>query len=123
MSLFFTKDFGNGWSFFSEVEYEDGPKFEGDGTTLSSQDGKIFLESVNMTYLHKPDLSARVGRFFTPAGIWSVDHYPPFVGTQLRPQHIRKIFPQVIDGAGVFGSLTLKDNTYFSSVPPTRTAS
>jgi len=46
----------------------------------------------------------RFGRFFTPAGIWSVDHYPPFVPTQERPGHIRKIFPQLVDGVMVYGT-------------------
>ena len=121
MSLFFTKDFGNKWTFFSEIEYEDAPKFEAeegedvDGAAVfKAHRGKIFLEAVNMTYLHKPEMSVRVGRFFTPAGIWSVDHYPPFVGTQERPQHIRKIFPQLVDGGGMFGSIAMEGNKYLN---------
>jgi hypothetical protein len=53
----------------------------------------------------KQQASFRFGRFFTPAGIWSVDHYPPFVPTQERPGHIRKIFPQLVDGAMAYGTL------------------
>lgn len=49
----------------------------------------------------------RFGRMFTPAGIWSTDHYPPFVPTQERPMHIRNIFPQVIDGAQIFGTASM----------------
>ncbi|MDH5257888.1 MAG: OprO/OprP family phosphate-selective porin, partial [Gammaproteobacteria bacterium] len=125
LSLFFQKKLSDKWRFFSEIEYEDGPKFdnEGGGTVtvdtsteknsttelynFGSADGKIFVEAVNMDYLWKPEAIFRVGRFFTPAGIWSVDHYPPFVGTQERPKHIRKIFPQLVDGAMVYGTVAL----------------
>lgn len=98
-SLFFTKQFTNKLHLFSEIEFEDGPKFEG-----ATADGKIFLEAVNINYDWRSDLGFRVGRFFTPAGIWSEDHYPPFVTTQARPGHIRKIFPQLVDGAMIYGT-------------------
>lgn len=107
MSLFFEKNMGDKWRFFSEVEYEDAPKFEGDGATLSDADGKIFLEAVNMTYSMQQEVNLRAGRMFTPAGIWSEDHYPTFVPTQERPQFIRKIFPQNVDGAQAFGTVEM----------------
>jgi len=105
MSLFFKKVIDPKWRFFSEVEYEDGTQiaFEdtGDCTKCS---GAVYLESMNFDFAWSPELGFRAGRFFTPAGIWSVDHYPPFVPTQQIPLHIREIFPQVTDGAMVFGS-------------------
>lgn len=106
-STFFTKQLAEDWRFFSEIEWEDGPKFEGPETAgvLKAAEGKIFVEAVNIDYLYNPKANVRVGRFFTPAGIWSIDHYPPFVPTQQRPEHIRKIFPQLIDGAMVYGTL------------------
>lgn len=109
MSLFFEKNMGDKWRFFSEVEYEDAPKFEGTGKAdpLKASEGKIFLEAVNMTYLSRQELNLRFGRMFTPAGIWSVDHYPTFVPTQERPQHIRNIFPQNVDGAQAFGTVAM----------------
>lgn len=109
MSLFFEKNMGDKWRFFSEVEYEDAPKFEGEGKSkpIKAAEGKIFLEAVNMTYLWSQELNLRFGRMFTPAGIWSVDHYPTFVPTQQRPQHIRAIFPQNVDGAQAFGTVQM----------------
>ncbi|MBL1277313.1 MAG: hypothetical protein COB30_014620 [Ectothiorhodospiraceae bacterium] len=109
MSLFFEKNMNDKWRFFSEVEYEDAPKFEGTGKNdpLKASEGKIFLEAVNMTYFWKQEVNFRFGRMFTPAGIWSVDHYPTFVPTQNRPQHIRKIFPQNVDGTQVFGTVVV----------------
>jgi hypothetical protein len=116
LSLFFKKELAEKWRFFSEIEYEDAPKFEGEGVAqpapaegevIDDAQGKIFVEAVNIDYLWNPKANFRVGRFFTPAGIWSIDHYPPFVPTQLRPQHIRNIFPQLVDGVASYGTLSL----------------
>ena len=110
LSLFFKKKINEKWRWFSEIEFEDAPKHEfvNDGSNaVDTGYGKIFVEAVNLDYVWKPELSVRVGRFFTPAGIWSVDHYPPFVPTQERPGHIRKLFPQLADGLMAFGTIKL----------------
>lgn len=107
LSLFFEKRVTEKWRFFSEIEYEDGPKFEA-GTT----EGEIFAEAVNLSYAWRSDINLRGGRFFTPAGIWNVDHYPPFVPTQERPLHVRGIFPQIFDGAMVYGTRPVAANTF-----------
>ena len=117
MSRFFEKRVTDDWKFFSEIEYEDAPFLEydftgsGDDSICEGCYGKIFLEAANFTYSANPLASVRTGRFFTPAGIWSVDHYPSFVPTQLRPDHVRRIFPQVVDGLGMFGTISL-GNTF-----------
>ncbi len=119
LSLFFTKQFNDRMRFFSEIEYEDAPKFVGtnDGSgSLKEAEGKVFVEAVNFDYRYSQELSFRVGRFFTPVGIWSEDHYPPFVTTQDRPLHIRKIFPQLVDGASVYGTHTFGDDIFFKYV-------
>jgi len=117
LSLFFTKQFDNNIKFFSEIEYEDAPKFEGasDGSGNSKvSSGKIFVEALNFDWNYSQHFNMRLGRFFTPAGIWSEDHYPPFVTTQERPLHIRKIFPQLVDGILVFGSTEIVQNHFFN---------
>lgn len=130
LSLFFEKQISDKWRFFSEIEYEDAPKFEAEADQVSVLDanltdthtldkfkaanGKIFLEAVNVTYQWKQELSLRFGRFFTPAGIWSIDHYPAFVPTQERPQHIRRIFPQVVDGIDTLGTVQMGEGTFFN---------
>lgn len=101
LSMFLKKQVTDDLRFFSEIEWEDGPYASGEAGGFTA--GTIFVEAVNFDYQWRPDTSLRVGRFFTPAGIWSVDHYPPFVLTQERPQHIRKIFPQLVDGAAISG--------------------
>jgi len=57
-------------------------------------------------------LSVRVGRFLTPVGIWSVDHGSPVILTVQQPYYLSTvpIFPQVQEGAMVFGNLALGDN-------------
>jgi len=117
LSLFFTKQFDNQIKFFSEIEYEDTPKLEGvnDGSgDLKLSSGKIFVEAVNFDWNYSQHFNLRAGRFFTPAGIWSEDHYPPFVPTQERPLHIRKIFPQLVDGLSLFGSTEFVPNHFFN---------
>jgi hypothetical protein len=117
LSLFFSKQFENKVKFFSEIEYEDTPKFDGknDGSgELKTASGKIFVEALNFDWNYSQHLNIRLGRFFTPAGIWSEDHYPPFVTTQERPLHIRKIFPQLIDGISLFGSSEFTPNHFFN---------
>lgn len=116
LSLFFTKQFENRIKFFSEIEYEDAPKFEGknDGSgELKESSGKIFVEAVNFDWNYSQYLNIRVGRFFTPAGIWSEDHYPPFVTSQERPLLVRRIFPQLVDGLSIFGSTEFAKNHFF----------
>ena len=119
LSLFFEKRIEEKWKFFSEIEFEDAPKFEGageaqtppaSGEIVEDAEGKIYVEAVNISYQHDAALNIRGGRFFTPAGIWSVDHYPSFVPTQIRPQHIRQIFPQVIDGLVAYGTVNFNSS-------------
>ncbi len=113
LSLFFTRKFDNKFKFFSEIEYEDAPKFDGvnDGSgDLDEASGTIFVEAVNFDWNYSQALNVRVGRFFSPAGIWSEDHYPPFVATQERPMHIFRIFPQFVDGVSGYGRQFLTDS-------------
>jgi len=110
-SLFFKKQINEQWRFFSEIEYEDAPKIEfKDPVNCSDCSGEIFVEAVNIDYEWSTKSAVRFGRFFTPAGIWSIDHYPPFVPTQERPLHIRKLFPQLVDGVALFGTVPFGGN-------------
>lgn len=116
LSLFFKKQVTEQWRFFSEIEFEDAPFLEAsDGVLDGGSDGKLFVEVMTIEYLYNPRLNAAMGRFLTPAGIWSIEHYPPFAATQERPLHIRNIFPQVTDGLQVNGAANLGDTvaTYY----------
>jgi hypothetical protein len=133
LSIFFIKQISNRWRMFSEIEYEDAPKIgeeetvtiiDGNGvpqtfTVTEHKDGKIFVEVFTLEFYLNQYLNFRLGRFLTPGGIWNVDHYPPFVLTQERPQHIRKIFPQLQDGLQTLGSVNMAgvstDYTFYVS--------
>lgn len=100
LSLFFLKDIQEDWKLFTEIEYEDAPFIESahSADTAASVQGKLFVEQMYIEYHPRLAWDVRFGRFLTPAGIWSIYHYPPFVPTQERPLMVRRIFPQVSDG-------------------------
>jgi len=100
LSLFFIKDIQKEWKLFSEIEYEDAPLIESAHTTdtAGSVQGKLFVEQMYIEYHPALSWDLRFGRFLTPAGIWNIYHYPPYVPTQTRPMMVREIFPQVSDG-------------------------
>ncbi len=102
MNLMFSKQVSPDLKFFSSVMLEDAPLLD-KNTAANGTSGKLMVEAVNFSYRLNNSTTLRGGRFFTPAGIWSLDSIP-FVLTQDRPLHIRNIFPQVIDGASVAGT-------------------
>jgi len=95
--------------FFSEIEFENAPFFLGknDASNSVMNDAKFFVEVMEIDVQLSDDLKVIFGRYFAPAGIWNIDNYPPFTTTQERPQHIRRIFPQVMDGLDFRGRLQL----------------
>lgn len=100
-NLMFKKQINPDFKFFSSVMLEDAPLLD-KNTSTNGTGGKLLVEAVSFNYTLSPSTTIRAGRFFTPAGIWSLDSIP-FVLTQDRPLHIRNIFPHVIDGVTVGG--------------------
>ena len=100
LSLFFSKKVHEKWQFFSEIEFEDAPFIESKHTdnTAETVQGKILVEQVYIEYQPQLGLELRFGRFLTPAGIWNIFHYYPYVPTQTRPLFVRKVFPEFSDG-------------------------
>ncbi|MEE8574130.1 MAG: hypothetical protein V3T30_01855 [Thermodesulfobacteriota bacterium] len=125
LSLFFSKDIQEKWKFFSEIEFEDAPFYQANDSTMTAADwkigqGKLFVEQMYIEYQPLIGLDLQFGRFLTPAGIWNVYHYPPYVPTQTRPMFVRKIFPQVSDGLQVRktftkGGVRLNTHAYVSN--------
>ena len=76
LSLFFSKDVEKDWRFFSEIEYEDGPRIESNNATdtTSKSQGLIFVEQMYVQYHPHFDWDVRLGRFLTPYGYWSIYH-------------------------------------------------
>lgn len=101
LAFHFVKEIATDWKLFSEVEFEDGAKI-GEG---KYSEGKLFVEAAYIEHFINQQANLRFGRYLTPGGIWNVEHYPPFVPTQERPQHIRKMYPQISDGVQFYGSV------------------
>lgn len=99
LSLFFTKDIQKDWKLFSEIEFEDAPVLEFSNNTATRANGMFFVEQMYIEYHPSLSWDLRFGRFLTPAGIWSIYHYPPYVPTQSAPLFSKLIFPEVSDGA------------------------
>lgn len=116
MALIFKKRINNKWRYNAEIEFEDAPfiEFEGDPATCDDCNGRIFVESLTVDYTASNHTTIRAGRFFTPVGIWSVNHYPPFVATQLQPGNTHEIYPHVIDGINIMGTLAAGKDTFIN---------
>lgn len=116
LSLFFSKRVQKNWLFFSEIEFEDAPVIESihDADVAGTVQGKILIEQVYIEYQPQLGLELRFGRFLTPAGIWNIFHYYPYVPTQTRPIFIRKIFPEYSDGIQIRRAFNMA-NTSFDS--------
>lgn len=122
LSLFFLKDIQEDWKLFTEIEYEDAPLIESSHTSddPATVQGKLFVEQMYIEYHPHLTWDVRFGRFLTPAGIWNIYHYPPYVPTQERPIMVRKIFPQVSDGIQLryshsFGGPVLDTHLYVAN--------
>lgn len=113
LSLFFTKDIQKEWKLFTEVEFEDAPRIESNtaADTVSRAQGTIFVEQMYIQYHPAINWDVRVGRFLTPAGVWSIYHYPPYVPTQTSPLLYKVIFPEVSDGVQLRNSFSLGNST------------
>jgi len=96
------------WRIFAETEYANAPIIN-PSTSNAQSSGTILMEQVYIERVFMPELKIRAGRFITPAGIWLVNHYSPFTLTQVKPQHITKIFPEFLDGAMMSGAFSLND--------------
>lgn len=112
LSLFFTKDLQKEWKLFSELEFEDAPLVVSNNNTdtVTKSQGLVFLEQMYVQYHPSYDWDLRAGRFLTPAGIWSIYHYPPYVPTQRAPLMFKVIFPEVSDGVVLRKSFPIADN-------------
>ncbi len=78
-------NFGGGWSFGSEIEFEHGGtgstvEFEreeaGEFETEIEKGGEIVLEQLWLQYSHSPRLNFRVGELLVPVGMVNLYHQP-----------------------------------------------
>lgn len=103
-NLFIGRDWDQ-WRVLSEVEFEDGPTFEGaappDPATTEGT-GAIKMEYAWFEYHHSDALKVRGGKFLLPQ-YWNVNHYPPVVLSTSRPLMVRRIYPMDLIGLMLYG--------------------
>jgi hypothetical protein len=108
LNLQLAKELSEGWSFFTEIEYEDGPKIEfDDNDQIEEASGALMVETMYVDAEVNHYVTLRMGRYLDPAGIWTVNHYAPFVPTMVKPLLVGKVFPSTLDGLQAFGSKPL----------------
>lgn len=109
LSLFFSQKVQKEWNLFSEIEWEDAPMVQADSATdtVAKAQGLFMMEQMYIQYQPSPEFDVSAGRLLTPAGIWLIYHYSPFIPTMERPLHIKRIFPQYSDGLMVRRSFIL----------------
>jgi len=110
-SLFFSKAIQDEWELFTEVEFEDAPFIEAAhanpaNNTVATVQGKFLVEQMYVKYHPSVRWDLVTGRFLTPAGLWNVYHYYPYVPTQQRPFMVRVLYPQWSDGLQLRYALT-----------------
>lgn len=109
LSLFFSQKVQKEWHLFSEIEWEDAPLIQAEPATdkVAKAQGLFIMEQMYIQFRPDPEFDVSAGRLLTPAGIWLIYHYSPYVPTMERPLHIRRIFPQYADGIVIRRSLNL----------------
>ena len=128
-------DFGKGWSFFAEVEFEHG----GTGATVEyeaeeageyeievEKGGEVVIEQLYLQYSHNPLLNVRLGELVVPVGMLNLYHQPTQYFTIERSLGETGIVPTVWHetGASLLGTygqaryevqlVTALDSTGFS---------
>lgn len=106
MSLFLTKDIGQRWKLFSEVELGDGVTVSHGGA--STRDANIDIERFYADYRVSDGVTFRVGKFLTPVGQWNLIHADPLVWTASRPLTTTSAFSRHATGAMMYGTTSVR---------------
>ena len=89
---------------FAELRTEDMIELrEGDGANLG---GEVALERAYLEALLTPTVSVRLGRVFTPFGLWNVIRRAPLTWTVERPAATEDMFPEHATGLSVLHQTT-----------------
>jgi uncharacterized coiled-coil protein SlyX len=109
-------DFGNGYSFVAEIEFEHGgtgssvefePEEAGEFETETEHGGEVILEQAYLQLEYKPFLNFRFGEMIVPFGMVNTHHEPTQYFTLERSLAETNLFPSVWHetGIGVLGEL------------------
>ncbi len=101
LSLFLDKRIEK-WHFFSEIEYEYAPEYEGTGGNVTGG-GESKVETVWLEYNHNDLLNWRAGKILLP-NYWTVNHYPSLTISTSRPLLVKRVFPFDTVGVSLYGT-------------------
>jgi hypothetical protein len=92
-------------AFFGELRLDDPLEFvAGDG--VQPRTAQLLVERLYAEALLTPELSLRVGKVYTPFGLWNVISRAPLTWTVERPAITSKIFPERATGLSVLYQTT-----------------
>jgi hypothetical protein len=97
-----------GGPFTGEFERETTQQYDPNATVVNAQmwRGSVVIERAWIEWDRYQALNFRMGSFFTPFGIWNVDHGSPTLIATAMPQFIQMLFfPQRQTGVQAHGSL------------------
>jgi len=86
--LFFDAKLDDNWRGYSELEFEGSPLTE----TQTASKGAIALERAYIEYTHNDLIKARFGKFDTPLGIWTPEHWTINVPSITVPIHEANLY-------------------------------
>jgi len=90
---------------FTELRFEDLVRVvEGAGASTSAAD--VALERAYAEVLLTPSLTVRLGKVFTPFGLWNVIRRAPLTWTVERPAATEEMFPEHATGLSVLHQTT-----------------
>lgn len=95
-----------------EFEREDTQQFDPNSTVVNAPMwlGGVVIEQAWIEWKRHPTFQVRTGNFFTPFGIWNVDHGQPTLISSFLPQFmLQNYFPIRQTGVQVLGSTFLQD--------------
>jgi hypothetical protein len=96
---------------FGELRVEDVvDAVEGEG--VNTRDGQVELERAYLEALLTPTMTIRLGRTFTPFGLWNVIRRAPLAWTVERPAATEDMFPEHSTGLSVLHRTTWRGWTF-----------
>lgn len=105
VSLLARWDATSRFALFTEVRLDDlWEVVEGEGST--SGDADVTVERLYAEVLLTPHLTARIGKFYTPFGLWNEIRRAPLTWTVERPAVTENVFPQHATGLALLYQTT-----------------
>ena len=104
LSLFTWWEGDSPFSFFSELDLEDGLTWTA-GHDVTTRHAYLALERLYGDYHFSDSINARAGKFLTPVGRWNTIHADPLVWTTSRPLITERAFPTNATGVMLYGNL------------------